>query len=109
MGQSQKLQTAPRLRRYCTCANKKGEIKASPETLKLWGTSAGQQKLKEVLQKHDSFKIMEMVVSKWARQTESDGRRGKWVTKSYLAETEKYTKNHGCVLASDPPRVPICC
>ena len=48
--------------------------------------------MRELLQQHGDFKQIELAISRWRQVTNSEGQQGRWVTKSYLADTEKYTK-----------------
>ena len=52
-------------------------------------------KLRELLEKHDDFKQLEVHVKKYFRKVMKDGQRGKWVTRAYLMEMHKYTKCSG--------------
>ena len=45
-----------------------------------------------LLEKHGDFKDVELEVSRWNRVTNKLGQKGRWVTKSYLMEVEKYRR-----------------
>ena len=38
------------------------------------------------------MKVVEVEVKKYLKNVEKDGRRGKWVTRAFLMESQKYTK-----------------
>ena len=50
------------------------------------------EKLRELLQKHGSFKEVELHVAKYVRDLKKEGKHGKWVTKAYLTDILKYSK-----------------
>ena len=54
-------------------------------------------KLKELLIKHGDMKKMEVAVSKWVKKTKGEGKRGKWVTKTYLEKSQFFTPTHFCM------------
>ena len=56
------------------------------------------QKLRELLIKHGGFKEVELVVSRWSKSLNVEGQDGKWVTKHYLKEVEKFTPYLNCIL-----------
>ena len=57
------------------------------------GVSAIQgQKLRQLLEKHGSFKELEMHVKKYVRELDKEGKKGRWVTKQYLTDIMKYSK-----------------
>ena len=49
-------------------------------------------KLRELLIKHGSFKNVEMHLEKYVLKRERNGKRGRWVTRQYLMDMLKYTK-----------------
>ena len=57
------------------------------------GVSAIQgNKLRQLLEKHGSFKELEYHVKKYVRELEKEGKKGRWVTKQYLTDIMKYSK-----------------
>ena len=50
------------------------------------------EKLRELLQKHGSFKEVELHVAKYVRDMKKEAKHGKWVTKAYLTDVLKYSK-----------------
>ena len=50
------------------------------------------QKLRELLQKHGSFRELELHLTKYRNKAEKEGRAGRWVTRTMLMEHYKYTK-----------------
>ena len=51
-----------------------------------------ETKLRKMLQDHGDFKNVEIAIARYHEQKERDGKRGRWVTKAYLMEVQKYTK-----------------
>lgn len=58
-------------------------------------TSLGE-KLRSLLQEHGDFKSVEIQLSRWSKRVQSDDKKGRWVTKQYLMDEEKYTKTFEC-------------
>ncbi|CAJ1390316.1 unnamed protein product, partial [Effrenium voratum] len=44
------------------------------------------EKLKGLLKKHGTFKDVELHLSKWSRKSHGDGKKGRWVTKTFLKD-----------------------
>ena len=55
-------------------------------TYNLWG-----QKLRDLLKEHGDFKMVETEIARWHTEVNRNGRNGKWCTKAYLKDQEKYT------------------
>ena len=55
-------------------------------------TCPSGDKLRELLEKHGDFKQVELEITKWNKVTNKQGKQGRWVTKAYLMDVEKYTK-----------------
>jgi len=82
--------TYHKIRRYCDPSKKK--VTASKECMELWKTDEGREKLRSLLQEHGDFKTVELQLSRWSKRVQSDDKKGRWVTKQYLMDEEKYTK-----------------
>lgn len=54
----------------------------------LFGTRSPDEKL---IQPGD-LKTVEIQLSRWNKATSNDGNKGRWFTKRYLKDTEKYTE-----------------
>ncbi|CAE7273781.1 unnamed protein product, partial [Symbiodinium sp. KB8] len=50
-------------------------------------------KLRQLLEKHGSFKELEYHVKKYVRELEKEGKKGRWVTKQYLTDIMKYSQS----------------
>ena len=48
--------------------------------------------MRELLDKHGSFKEVELKLQRWKKNTHVDGKAGRWVTRKYLEEKYLYSK-----------------
>ena len=108
-----------RMKRYCD-PKYKNKVTASKDVLQLYATEEGRnlfgiylwhcclpmffyihhmfapvtevRSYGALLEKHGDFKDVELEVSRWNRVTNKLGQKGRWVTKSYLMEVEKYRR-----------------
>ena len=55
-------------------------------------------KLKELLKKHGSMQTVEIQIKKWQKKVESDGNRGRWVTKGQLIKDHSYDQTLRCLI-----------
>ena len=53
-----------------------------------WGAQ-----LRQLLEKHGDFKNVELQITRWNKSYNQTGNKGKWVTKAYLKDQEKYTSH----------------
>ena len=48
------------------------------------------------METHGDFKTVELQISRWNKSTNNAGNKGRWVTKSYLKDHEKYSQLLDC-------------
>ncbi|CAK9000210.1 Uncharacterized protein SCF082_LOCUS6397 [Durusdinium trenchii] len=69
-----------------------GELKCSPEALKMWKDKKGRQELKKMFLQHGSFQMMEIRIKKRHVDSSSTTKSGGWYTKSQLDLQHGWTK-----------------
>lgn len=72
---------------------KKGKVQASPEMVKLWGTTAGREKLRELLHKYDDMNTVNLNIERELSEESKEETLGGWKTESQLLLTPGWDKS----------------